>query len=86
MGVVMKGGTNAERGKNYISADPLAKFGLTQPVLNTETHGAIPNTVQFPPSKSTHPINAATPDFMPTGGAIPEGSTDVQEQGLPGGR
>jgi hypothetical protein len=83
MPTVMKGGTNAERGVNYIASDPLASKGAAQPVLTTETHGG--TSAQFPKVKRPG-FETSTPDFMPTGGTIPEGSTDVSDPGATGGR
>lgn len=85
MGVVFKGGTSGNRAD---ALPPVPSSGSPQPVLDTATSGPVASTVNLsaetfrPHRHGQH----ATPDFMPTGGTIPEGSSDVAEQGLPGGK
>lgn len=81
MTVVMKGGTSGNRE----DALPDLPGGPNQPVLDTSrsmNNAAVHYQAQeF--INNTSRAEQATPDFLPTGGTIPEGSTDVQEQGLP---
>lgn len=80
MTVVMKGGASGNR-QDGIASMP---SGGSQPVLDTSTSGKESSTVHLNSYKFRKHAQTATPDFMPTGGTIPEGSSDVHEQGLPG--
>lgn len=69
MGVVFKGGTSGRRDMDFSAPTPLK--GVSQPVLMTETHGAVPGNIHLQAEKfRPHTPQTATPDFMPTGGAI----------------
>jgi len=75
MGVIMKGGTSGMR------QDYLAQIGgnqASQPVLTTETSGAIPSTVHMD-GGSTGNRDENSIASMPTGGSIPENSTDIED-------
>lgn len=84
MGVVMKGGNSGCR-EDYLA--PVPSSGSSQPVLDTSTKGAVPSTVNFsggpfPNEKAPNvAIENERASFMPTGGTIPEGSTDIQDPG-----
>ena len=81
MGVVMKGGNSGCR-HDYLA--PVPSSGSSQPLLDTsgkeKQPGVYTQADDFTNKKNRE---QATPDFMPTSGGIPDGSTDVQEQGLP---
>lgn len=73
-------------GPNVDGNPPVPDSGTAQPVLTTETSGAVPSNIHFQAeafSNKKYTFEQATPGFMPTGGMIPDGSPDVQEQGLP---
>ncbi len=78
MAVKFSGGNSGSPGKDY--SPPVPASGSEQPVLRTETSGAVPASIHFQ-DKQGHAENA-TPDFMPTGGTIPEGSSDIAQQDI----
>lgn len=55
------------------------EYGESQPVLDTAGNATQPGVV-FPEKRGTHPFDQGTPDFLPTSGSIPSGSTDVEDQ------
>ena len=69
MSVVFKGGTSGNR-EDHAAPTPLT--GKSQPVLTTETHGAVPSNIHF---DSDH---TETASFMPTGATIqgPQATSD----------
>ena len=77
MSVIIKGGTSGNREKNAIVSMPAP---VPQPVLDTATSKMTSN-VHFTSdhSRSTHPANAATPDFMPKGCTVPESGPDIED-------
>lgn len=87
MTVVMKGGNSGNRED---ALAPVPDGGASQPVLDTSTgSGKVTGAVHYQSHDFQNKVympTHATPDFLPTGGTIPEGSTDVQEQGLPSGQ
>jgi len=80
MVVVFKGGTSGNR---QDALPPTPSSGNAQPVLRTETSGAVPSTIHLQAEnfEQSH-YQQATPDFMPTGGTIPEGSSDICQQDI----
>ena len=83
MGVVFKGGTSGNRQDGIA---PMPSSGTPQPVLDTATNSVNPavhlQAENFRPHRHGQESVA---DFMPSCGTIPEGSSDVAEQGLPKG-
>jgi hypothetical protein len=75
MGVVFKGGTSGNRAD---ALPPVPSSGSSQPVLSTETSGAVPSTVHLDSDKHRPHASSATPDFMPTGGGTGSG-TDISD-------
>lgn len=72
----MKGGTSGNR---FDAIVPMPA-GKPQPVLNTATNTPADNThFVSMDKKGPHKAQQATPDFMPKGCTIPEGSTDVAD-------
>jgi hypothetical protein len=82
MPVIFKGGTSGDA-HDYTSGTPSS--GASQPVLDTSNSTDQPGVKWgFPASNPGNTDSDGKFDpQVPTGGAIPEGSTDVQEQGLP---
>jgi hypothetical protein len=81
MPVVFKGGTSGNRED---ALPPVPSSGSAQPVLNTETSGPIASTVNLFAGNFRPHAQTRTPDFMPTGGTIPKGSSDIQQQDVVG--
>jgi hypothetical protein len=80
MGVTFTGGPSGNRES---ASPPVPSSGNAQPVLRTETSGAVPSTVHFQAQEFRRDhYQQATPDFMPTGGTIPEGSSDICQQDI----
>ena len=83
MPVIFRGGTSGNREDGL---PPVPSSGASQPVLDTATSGGVPSSIrlnsegQRPHRHGQH----ATPDFMPTGGTIPEGSSDIAQQDIAG--
>jgi hypothetical protein len=57
---------------------PVPSSGESQPVLTTETYGAIPSTIKMDHGESGNREGDALAD-MPTGGTIPDSSTDIED-------
>ena len=81
MTVIFKGGTSGNRED---ALPPVPDSGSPQPVLNTATSEKQAGVHTKADDWRRQHFQHQTP-AMPTGGAIPEGSTDVQGQGLPDG-
>jgi hypothetical protein len=76
MGVVFKGGTSGNR-ENALPQVP--NSGYSQPILDTDTSGAIPGTINFPYCRPTRAgVQEQTADFMPTG-FEEAGGTDIED-------
>jgi len=73
MSVVFKGGTSGNRKDGLPPASP--SFDK-QPVVDTATRGKV-TEVKFQRGDTTHPFDALTPDFMPTGGTNTTEITNV---------
>lgn len=74
MTVVFKGGTSGNRAD---ALPPVPSSGYSQPVLDTDTSGAIPSSIQFPNARPQRHGQDRTADFMPTGCDVPESGTDI---------
>ena len=80
-GVVMKGGTSGGR-HDYLA--PVPDSGMSQPVLDTSTTGAIPDTVQMSGGPAGHEHFSGIAAQLPTGGGTGSG-TDIEDPGAPDG-
>lgn len=79
MGTVFKGGPSGNR-EDYLP--PVPSSGQSQPVLNTAGNETQPGVyTKADDYDKSHFEHQTFP--LPTSGGIPEGSTDVQEQGQP---
>ncbi len=78
MGVTFRGGTSGNRED---ALPPVPSSGTAQPVLDTSTSGATPSTVNFQAENFNNKSNIeqATPDFLPTGGTVPDSGTDIED-------
>lgn len=76
MGVTFKGGTSGNR-EDAIPSVPSS--GSAQPVLDTSGSQKSPGVVWQSESFKNKHREQALPDFMPSSGGIPEGSTDVED-------
>ena len=76
MGDIMRGGTSGCR-HDYLA--PVPSSGSSQPVLDTSGSQTQPGVYTKADDFSKKHREQATPDFLPTSGSIPEGSTDVQD-------
>ena len=82
MPVAFKGGTS---GDSYDYLPKVPAVGESQPVLMTETSGGVPGTVHLQAENyEVEHSEHATPDFLPTGGSLPDGSEDFQQQDIRG--
>jgi len=85
MPVVFKGGTSGNR-EDHKAPTPYS--GHAQPIQKTETHGAYTSNVNFqaenPKAHADH-YQAATPDFMPTGGTDSTGTDHSDPTATVGG-
>lgn len=77
MTVVFKGGTSGNR-QNGLPNVP--DSGVSQPIIDTDTSGAVPSSIQFPSGRPHRHGQDRTAEFMPTGATIPQGSEDVCQQ------
>ena len=82
MAVRFSGGNSGSRGKDF--SPPVPSSGSAQPVLRTETSGAVPASIKLESEGQRQHRHGqdATPDFMPTGGTIPTGSSDIAQQDI----
>ena len=78
MSVVFRGGSSGNRA-DYLP--PVPDRGIPQPVLDTATDGAEDSTINLNANgfREHRHGQHRTPDFMPTGGTIPEGSPDITD-------
>jgi hypothetical protein len=58
---------------------PVPSSGESQPVLTTETYGAISDSVKMDHGNSGNREGTAVNPDMPTGGTIPDSSTDIED-------
>jgi len=79
MGVIMRGGTSGCR-HDYLAQVPSS--GASQPVLNTAGNETQPGVYTKADDYDKSHFEHGT-YTVPTSGGIPEGSSDVQEQGVP---